>query len=71
MVDDDVDVLTAMRMLLQSQVKEVVIEKSPDNLISLIKKKKFDLVILDMNFNSFVHTGNEGIFWLNKNKSSR
>ncbi len=67
-IDDDVDVLTAMRMLLKSQAKEVVIEKNPNNLISLIQKKKFDLVILDMNFNSVVNTGNEGIYWLQKIK---
>lgn len=69
-IDDDVDVLTAMRMLLKSQVKEVVIEKNPNNLVSLINKNKFDLVILDMNFNSVVNTGNEGIYWLNKIKET-
>ncbi|AOW19879.1 sigma-54-dependent transcriptional regulator [Urechidicola croceus] len=67
-VDDDVDVLTAMHMLLKSQVKEVETEKNPNNLISILQKKKFDLVILDMNFNSVVNTGNEGIYWLNKIK---
>ena len=60
-IDDDVDVLTAMRMLLKSQIKQVVVEKNPNNLVSLIKKTKFDLIILDMNFDSVVNTGNEGI----------
>ena len=67
-IDDDVDVLTAMRILLKSQVKEVVVEKNPNNIPSLIGKQKFDLVILDMNFHSAINTGNEGIFWLNKIK---
>ncbi len=67
-VDDDVDVLTAMKMLLKSQVKEVVIEKNPNNLLSRIKNNKFDLVILDMNYNCVVNTGNEGIYWLGKIK---
>jgi DNA-binding NtrC family response regulator len=67
-IDDDIDVLTAMRMLLKPQVKEVVVEKNPNNLVSLITKSKFDLVILDMNFNSVINTGNEGIYWLNKIK---
>ena len=48
-IDDDVDVLTAMKMLLKSKVKEVIIEKNPNNLVSLISNNKFDLVILDMN----------------------
>ncbi len=67
-VDDDVDVLTAMRLLLKSLVKEVVVEKNPNNINSLIEMNKFDVVILDMNFNSLVNTGNEGIYWLNQVK---
>ena len=67
-IDDDADVLTAMKMLLKPKVKEVVVEKNPNRLISLIGQTKFDLVILDMNFNSVVNTGNEGIYWLSKIK---
>jgi two-component system, NtrC family, response regulator HydG len=63
-VDDDPDVLTALRLLLRPMVKEVVVEKNPDTLRSHITKKNFDLVLLDMNFNSAIHTGNEGFFWL-------
>jgi len=65
-IDDDHDVLIAMRILLKSQVKEVVIEKNPENISSLLKDHNFDLIILDMNYKSAVHTGNEGIYWLNK-----
>ena len=67
-VDDDADVLTAMRLLLKSKAKNVVIEKNPGNIVSLIKNHKFDIIILDMNFNGLINTGNEGIFWLNKIK---
>jgi len=67
-IDDDTDVLIAMKMLLKPQVKEVVVEKNPNNLISVLKKTKFDVVILDMNYNSVVNTGNEGIYWLTKIK---
>ncbi|MBW1299086.1 sigma-54-dependent transcriptional regulator [Aquimarina litoralis] len=67
-IDDDVDVLTALRLLLKPLVKEVVIEKNPSNIGAQIDKKSFDLIILDMNFNGLVNTGNEGIFWLNKIK---
>ncbi len=67
-IDDDSDVLIAMKMLLKSKVKEVVIEKNPNNLISILNKNKFDVVILDMNFNSVINTGNEGVYWLTKIK---
>ncbi|WP_033962369.1 sigma-54-dependent transcriptional regulator [Psychroserpens jangbogonensis] len=67
-IDDDSDVLIAMKMLLKSKVKEVIIEKNPNNLISILNKNKFDVVILDMNFNSVINTGNEGVYWLTKIK---
>ncbi len=70
-IDDDQDVLTALRLLLKPLVKEVVIEKNPSNIGSQITDKKFDVIILDMNFNGLVNTGNEGIFWLNKIKKQR
>lgn len=68
-VDDDPDVLVAMKMLLQPEVKELVTEKNPENLNALLTRTKFDLIILDMNFKSALNTGNEGFFWLNKIRS--
>jgi two-component system response regulator HydG len=65
-IDDDADVLTALRLLLKPLVKEVVTEKNPSNIVSQIEKANYDIIILDMNFNGLVNTGNEGIFWLNK-----
>lgn len=67
-IDDDADVLIAIRLLLKPAVKEVVTEKNPNNLQSLLANSKFDLIILDMNFTGHIHTGNEGIFWLRKIK---
>src|SRR4029078_592499 len=67
-IDDDPDVLTAVRLLLKTEVKEVQTEKNPENLRSLLAKQAFDVILLDMNFNSSINTGNEGIFWLNKIK---
>lgn len=67
-VDDDTDVLTAVKMLLKTEVKDVTTEKNPENIRALFAEKKFDLMLLDMNFNSSINTGNEGIFWLKKVK---
>ena len=67
-IDDDTDVLTAVRLLLKTEVKEVLIEKNPDAIKTLLPAKNFDLILLDMNFNSSINTGNEGIFWLKKIK---
>lgn len=67
-VDDDTDVLTAVRLLLKTEAAEVVTEKNPENLRALLQKKQFQLIMLDMNFTSSINTGNEGIFWLNEIK---
>lgn len=67
-VDDDIDVLTAVRLLLKMEVKEVLTEKNPENMLQLLSRHNFDLVLLDMNFNSSINTGNEGLFWLKKIK---
>ena len=70
-IDDDVDVLTALRLLLKPLVREVVIEKNPNNIGAQIAQRNFDVIILDMNFNGLVNTGNEGIFWLNEIKKQK
>ena len=67
-IDDDTDVLTAVRLLLKPQVKEIVTEKNPEQIRTLLAKHSFDVILLDMNFNSSINTGNEGIFWLKKIK---
>ncbi len=67
-IDDDTDVLTAVRLLLKTETKEVVTEKNPENIRHLLARQSFDAILLDMNFNSTIHTGNEGIYWLKKIK---
>ena len=67
-VDDDTDVLTAVKLLLKTEAAEVITEKNPENLNWLLQRNQFDLVLLDMNFNSAINTGNEGIYWLRKIK---
>jgi DNA-binding NtrC family response regulator len=65
-IDDDVDILTAVRLLLKTEAAEVITEKNPENIRSLLHKKRFDIILLDMNFNSAINTGNEGLYWLRK-----
>ena len=67
-VDDDPDVLTAVKLLLKTETHEIITEKNPENLNSLLQRNQVDLVLLDMNFNSAINTGNEGIYWLRKIK---
>lgn len=70
-IDDDTDVLTAVRLLLKTEVKDVVTEKNPENLRWHLSKDSFDVILLDMNFNSSINTGNEGLFWLKEIRKLR
>jgi two-component system response regulator HydG len=65
-VDDDADVLTAVRLLLKPEVAQIVTEKNPENLRNLLSRQDFDAILLDMNFNASINTGNEGLYWLRK-----
>lgn len=67
-IDDDTDVLTAVRLLVRTEVKEVVTEKNPEQIPFLLSRDTYDLVLLDMNFNASINTGNEGIYWLKRIK---
>lgn len=63
-VDDDPDVLLAVKMLLRPEVRQIEIEKNPERLRSILTKSRFDVILLDMNYHSSIQTGNEGFYWL-------
>ncbi|WP_375417017.1 sigma-54-dependent transcriptional regulator [uncultured Hymenobacter sp.] len=65
-VDDESDVLFAIKLLLKTEVREVVTEKNPENLLSLLRQQHFDAILLDMNYRSGQATGNEGFYWLGR-----
>lgn len=64
-IDDDLDVLDALRVLLEDEFDQIQTESNP-NRLSTIALQNFDVILLDMNFSAGINTGNEGLFWLNK-----
>jgi two-component system, NtrC family, response regulator HydG len=65
-VDDDVDVLSAAKLLLKRHLRHVDIEKNPEKIPFLINNGDYDLVLLDMNFTRDVSSGREGFQWLDR-----
>lgn len=65
-VDDNQSVLTSLELLLRNEFGEVYSLKNPANLISTIRQKQVDVILLDMNFKAGINTGNEGIHWLKR-----
>jgi len=74
-VDDDVDILHAAKLLLKRHFKSVEIEKNPEKIPYLLNNFSFDIILLDMNFSRDINTGNEGFYWLDfildKNKKQK
>lgn len=62
-VDDNQGIRTALKLLLSSKFSEIELLSSPKNLISTMDIFRPDVVLLDMNFESNINSGNEGLFW--------
>lgn len=67
-VDDNRNVLSALRIVLESRFEEVTLLGAPTNLIATLREKHPDIVLLDMNFSAGINSGNEGLFWLGEIK---
>jgi DNA-binding NtrC family response regulator len=67
LIDDDIAVRTSLVLLLKNEGYEVTAAAAPAEALSIIKKNKPKLVILDLNF-SIGTTGEEGIALLSKIK---
>lgn len=69
-VDDNKSILSALEILLTPEFGEVICISNPNQIPSELRKRDFNIVLLDMNFSAGVNTGNEGIFWLGKIRES-
>jgi len=65
-VDDNRNILSALEILLRPVFAEVTSFTSPEHIQPELKRKDYNIVVLDMNFKAGINTGNEGIFWLGK-----
>ena len=69
-VDDNVGIRSALKILLSVYFEEVELLPSPVGLMSKMSSFRPDVVLLDMNFERNINTGNEGLFWLSELKKS-
>lgn len=67
-VDDNKNVLSALRILLAGYFEEVHLLSSPNTLMTTIRDKNPDIALLDMNYSAGINTGNEGLYWLSEIK---
>jgi DNA-binding NtrC family response regulator len=69
-VDDNKSILSALEIFLTPEFQTVTTLSDPNQIPTELRKKDYNLVILDMNFNAGINTGNEGIYWLGRIKES-
>jgi DNA-binding NtrC family response regulator len=67
-VDDNKSILSTLEILLSPEFQTVTTISTPNQIISELRKKEYNLVMLDMNFQAGVNSGNEGIYWLGRIK---
>ena len=67
-VDDNAGIRSALKILLPMRFAEMELIASPNILMETMHKFKPDAVLLDMNFDTDINTGNEGLFWLSELK---
>jgi DNA-binding NtrC family response regulator len=63
-IDDNTDILGSLTQLLKYDFNSITSLANPNMIPDTIKKQRFDVILLDMNFSAGVNSGNEGIYWL-------
>ena len=67
-IDDNEAMLVSLRMLLKNVCEDVLTSTNPNAIPTLMRRKRPDVVLLDMNFGRGINNGNEGMFWLKEIK---
>jgi DNA-binding NtrC family response regulator len=65
-IDDNEDILFALKMFLRKHAKNVFIEKNPQRIPFLVTNDTYDAILLDMNFTQDTTSGKEGFQWLQR-----
>jgi DNA-binding NtrC family response regulator len=63
-VDDDRNILNELQQITRQEFEKVITLADPNRINEMLRKNDIDIVMLDMNFKSGIHNGNEGLFWM-------
>jgi len=63
-VDDNKSVISALEMMLQYEVERLISISTPKRIHEVLEQNEIDIVLLDMNFQAGINSGNEGLFWM-------
>ncbi|KPL14702.1 MAG: AAA family ATPase [Bacteroides sp. SM23_62] len=65
-VDDNEDILFALKLLLKQHVEVITTVNDPEKIPDLLGEEDYDVILLDMNFTKDAISGQEGFDWLAK-----
>ena len=63
-VDDNKAILSSLGKVMRSEFEKVISLTDPNRINEILRNNDVDIVMLDMNFKSGIHNGNEGLFWM-------
>ena len=63
-VDENRGILNALEKIMLNEFEKVFTLTDPNRINETLRKNEIDIVMLDMNFKSGIHNGNEGLFWM-------
>jgi len=65
-IDDNEDILFALKLLLKNHVELIQTETNPEKIPDFLHHESYDVILLDMNFTKDAISGQEGFDWLSK-----
>jgi DNA-binding NtrC family response regulator len=63
-VDENRSILNSLEEITRPEFERVITLTDPNRINEMLRKYDVDIVMLDMNFKSGIHNGNEGLFWM-------
>jgi DNA-binding NtrC family response regulator len=63
-VDENRSMVNALEDITRPEFERVIKLTDPNRINETLRKSDVDIVMLDMNFKSGIHNGNEGLFWM-------
>ncbi len=65
-IDENKSDQNALKLMLQQEVENIIFLTNPSRIHEILGQTDVDIVLLEMNFDAEINSGNEGLFWMNE-----
>jgi len=63
-VDENKSILKSLELIMKNEFEKVITLTDPNRIPETLQTNDIGIVLMDMNFKSGIHNGNEGFFWM-------